>query len=110
MERSQPAVDRLTGWYWTSNTVINSVAIGDVDGDGQTEVVTGGYFNDDARNIAQLIEWNGATLAADRHYLLVLDQQHRDQFSCHRRRLMAMDKQKLLLADISTTTHAISAN
>ena len=59
-------VDRLTGWYWTSNTVINSVAIGDVDGDGQTEVVTGGYFNDNSRNVAQLIEWNGANLSVDR--------------------------------------------
>ncbi len=38
------AVDRLTTWYWTSNTVINSVALGDVDGDGQIEVVTGGYL------------------------------------------------------------------
>jgi outer membrane protein assembly factor BamB len=60
------AVDRLTGWYWTSNTVINSVAIGDVDGDGQTEVVSGGYYNDGVRNIAQLIEWTGSNLAVDR--------------------------------------------
>ena len=29
------AVEDVTGWYWTGNTVINSVAIGDVDGDGQ---------------------------------------------------------------------------
>ena len=34
-------VDRLTSWYWTSSTLINSVALGDVDGDGQVEVVTG---------------------------------------------------------------------
>ena len=60
------AVDRLTSWYWTGNTVINSVALGDVDGDGQMEVVTGGYFNEGTRNIAQLIEWNGASLAVDR--------------------------------------------
>ena len=60
------AVKRLTSWYWTGNTVINSVALGDVDGDGQIEVVTGGYFYDGTRNIAQLIEWNGATLAVDR--------------------------------------------
>ena len=60
------AVDRLTGWYWTSNTVINSIALGDVDGDSQVEIVTGGYYNDGSRNIAQLIEWNGANLAVDR--------------------------------------------
>ena len=63
---SNLAVDRLTGWYWTGNTVINSVAIGDVDGDGQIEVVTGGYYNDGARNVAQLIEWNGLNLSVDR--------------------------------------------
>jgi hypothetical protein len=60
------AVDRLTSWYWTGNTVINSVAIGNVDGDGQVEVVTGGSFNDGIRDVAQLIEWNGANLAVDR--------------------------------------------
>ena len=60
------AVDRLTTWYWTSNTVINSVALANVDGDGQVEIVTGGYYNDGTRNVAQLIEWNGATLAVDR--------------------------------------------
>ncbi len=60
------AVDRLSSWYWTGNTVVNSVALGDVDGDGQVEVVTGGFFNDGSRNIAQLIEWNGANLAVDR--------------------------------------------
>ena len=60
------AVDRLAGWYWTGNTVINSVAVGDADNDGETEVVTGGYYNDGPRNVAQLIEWNGANLAVDR--------------------------------------------
>jgi outer membrane protein assembly factor BamB len=60
------SVDRLTGWYWTKDTSISSVALGDVDGDGQVEVVTGGAFNDGARDVAQLIEWNGANLAVDR--------------------------------------------
>ena len=34
----------LTSWYWTSNTVINSVASGDVDNDGFKEIVTGGIL------------------------------------------------------------------
>ena len=41
---SNLAVDRLTSWYWTGNTTINSVALGDVDGDNQIEIVTGGYL------------------------------------------------------------------
>ena len=53
-------VEDLTSWYWTSNTVINSVVSGDVDNDGLKEIVTGGYFFDGTRNVAQLIVWNGA--------------------------------------------------
>ncbi len=60
------AVDRLTTWYWTNDTAITSVALGDVDADGQTEIVTGGYFNDNARNVAQLVVWTGSALAVDR--------------------------------------------
>jgi hypothetical protein len=63
---SSLAIDRLTGWYWTGNTVINSVALGDVDNDGQVEVVSGGYYSDGVRNVAQLIEWNGLNLGVDR--------------------------------------------
>lgn len=63
---SSLAVDRLTAWYWTGNTVINSVALGDVDADEQTEIVTAGYFNDGTRNVAQLVIWTGSTLAVDR--------------------------------------------
>jgi parallel beta-helix repeat protein len=58
-------VDRLTSWYWTGNTVINSVALGEVDGDGQVDVVTGGYYNDGTRNIAQMVTWGGSSLAVE---------------------------------------------
>jgi parallel beta-helix repeat protein len=63
---SDLAVDRLTAWYWTADTAINSVAVGDVDADGQTEIATAGYFNDGTRNVAQLVVWTGSTLAVDR--------------------------------------------
>ena len=51
---SNLAVDRLNSWFWTGNTVVNSVGLGDVDTNGLAEVVTGGYYNDGVRNIAQL--------------------------------------------------------
>ena len=62
---SSLSVERLTCWYWTGNTVINSVAVGDVDGDGRLEVVTGGFFNDGSRDVAQLIVWAGSNLAVE---------------------------------------------
>ena len=40
------AVEGIQAWYWTSDTVINSVAIGDVDGDSGMEIVTSGYFTE----------------------------------------------------------------
>jgi hypothetical protein len=49
-------------WYWTDNTVISSVAVGDVDGDRRIEIVTGGDYSDGSRVVAQLCVWNGATL------------------------------------------------
>jgi hypothetical protein len=57
------ALEDLQFWYWGDDTVINSVARGDVDGDGEVEVVTGGSFNDGVHDVAQLVVWNGATLA-----------------------------------------------
>jgi hypothetical protein len=44
-------------WYWTGITNIHSVAKGDVDDDGQVEIVTGGYHYDGTRNNAQLCVW-----------------------------------------------------
>jgi hypothetical protein len=59
------AFENVAVWYWTSSTRIYSVAVSDVDGDGQAEIVTGGAFNDGTRSVAQLCVWNGATLALE---------------------------------------------
>jgi hypothetical protein len=57
------AFENVQTWWWTDDTVIESVAAGDVDGDGKIEIVTGGSFNDGSRNVAQLCVWDGASLA-----------------------------------------------
>ena len=54
--------EKVTTWYWTSNTYINSVAIANITGGTSLSIVTGGTFNDGTRNNAQLIVWNPATL------------------------------------------------
>jgi len=59
------AVEYVTSWYWTSDTEINSVAVADVDGDTDLEIVTGGYYNDKFRDVAQLVVWDGTTLAVE---------------------------------------------
>lgn len=56
------SLERITVWYWVGNTTITSVATGDVDGDTLNEIVTGGYYYDGAREVAQLAVWNGSTL------------------------------------------------
>ncbi len=56
-------VENVKTWYWGDSTQVRSVAVGDVDGDGKNEIVTGGSYSDDTRNIAQLCVWDGATLA-----------------------------------------------
>jgi hypothetical protein len=63
---SNMALIRNTAWFWINNTQITSVAIGDVNGDNQQEIVTGGSYFDGTRWIAQLIVWNGTSLAAER--------------------------------------------
>ena len=57
------ALKNVQTWYWGSGTFINSVAVGDVDADGKAEIMTGGWYNDGTRYVAQLCVWNGATLA-----------------------------------------------
>jgi hypothetical protein len=57
------SVQKVVSWYWTSDTLINSVAVGDVNGDGLNEIVTGGGYFDGTRWNAQLCVWNGETLA-----------------------------------------------
>jgi hypothetical protein len=59
-------LENVKTWYWTDDTVINSVAVGDVDDDGKTEIVTGGkYFENVSQSLAQLCVWNGATLGLE---------------------------------------------
>jgi hypothetical protein len=52
-------------WCWNSLTEIYSVARGDVDGDGKTELVTGGWYLDSGYIVAQLCVLDGATLALE---------------------------------------------
>jgi hypothetical protein len=52
----------VTTWYTIYDTQISSVAIGDVDGGGHVEIVTGGYYYDGLQYVAQLCVWDGLTL------------------------------------------------
>jgi hypothetical protein len=59
------AFEGVQFWHWDYDTVITSVAIGDVDGDASVEVVTGGYYSNGVHWCAQLCVWNGATLSLE---------------------------------------------
>ena len=50
--------ENIATWYWTSDTEINSVLAANVDDDIDIEVVTGGYFNDNSRDVVQLVIWS----------------------------------------------------
>lgn len=63
---SSLAAESTTAWYWANDTQVSSIAVGDVDGDGGLELVTGGEFFDGYRWNAQLIVWNGSTLIAEK--------------------------------------------
>ena len=54
---SQLDPENVKTWYWDDDTGIYSIAVGDLNGDSKTEIITGGYFNDGARNNAQLCVW-----------------------------------------------------
>jgi hypothetical protein len=60
------ALENVATWYWTSNTYIKSIAVANLDGFGAWEIVTGGYYHDGTRNIAQLCIWDGASLALEK--------------------------------------------
>jgi hypothetical protein len=38
------ALEGVKTWYWVGDTYIKSVACDDVDGDDQTEIITGGFY------------------------------------------------------------------
>lgn len=44
-------------WQWGTSTLILSVALGDVVGDGKVEIATGGDYNDGSHEVALLSVW-----------------------------------------------------
>jgi hypothetical protein len=59
------AFENVQAWFWTGDTDITSLVVGDVDGDSGIEIVTGGSYFDNTRHSAQLAVWNGSTLAVE---------------------------------------------
>jgi hypothetical protein len=58
-------LENVKAWYWIGYTYANFVSVGNMDADGNVEIVTGGRYQDVARDVAQLCVWNGATLALE---------------------------------------------
>jgi FG-GAP-like repeat len=55
--------EKVTSWFWISNTVVNSVAVGNFTGGSSLDIVTAGSYNDGLRNNAQVMDWNGTALS-----------------------------------------------
>jgi len=51
-------LENRTEWYLNNDTIIYSLGIGDLNGDGVPDLVTGGLANDGTRRRAQLRIWN----------------------------------------------------
>jgi hypothetical protein len=51
------AVEKAVTWLWGTNTYVSSVAIGDVNGDGLPEIVTGGAYFDGTKYISLMHVW-----------------------------------------------------
>ena len=57
--------ENVRTWVWGRTTKVQSIVIGDVDGDASTEIVTAGnfnggyagYYNEATRDISQLLVW-----------------------------------------------------
>jgi hypothetical protein len=56
-------VEASAVWRLGSTTNVAGLAIGDINGDGKTEIATAGSYFDGTNWIGQLITWNGTTLA-----------------------------------------------
>ena len=57
------SLQNVVTWYWTSNTKVSSIAVGNLTGGTSLDVITAGTFNDGLKNNAQLIDWNGVNLS-----------------------------------------------
>ena len=93
-----------SSWYWFGDTEISSVAIGSVTGSGTQDIVTGGYFNDGTRDVAQLIR-DSATMTTQDD-CLVLDFKYCREFCCNRKRYGVVLR-ILLLVDLSLMVHGM---
>jgi FG-GAP-like repeat len=58
-------LENVAAWFWTGATYLNSVAVGDVDGDQSVEIVTGGDYFDNTNYNAQLCVWSGSTMTLE---------------------------------------------
>ena len=52
------SLKNTTSWATIGNTTINSIAVGDIDADGLDDIITGGYYLDGDREVAQITVWN----------------------------------------------------